>query len=71
MLTILLLTISITLGIYLLVAFVFVGLLMLCLIGNHSSWSEIEELLPWMFLWPYWVPKTAWYLRNNDLMRSL
>ncbi len=70
MLTILLWTISIALGIYLLIAFLFVGLLMLCLVGGHSSWPEIKELLPWMFLWPHWVPKTIWYLRDNDLMRG-
>ena len=71
MLAILLWTMGIALGIYLLVAFLFVGLLMLCLIGGHSSWPKIKELLPWMFLWPYWAPKTVWYLRDNDLMRGL
>ncbi len=71
MLTILLWTMGIALGIYLLIASLFVGLLMLCLIEDHSSWSKIKELLPWMFLWPYWVPRAAWYLRDNDLMRGL
>ncbi len=68
MLAILLWTIGIALGIYLIGFFLFTGLLMMSFVGSNSSRSEIKGTLVWVLIWPYWVPRTIWYLWGNDLM---